>query len=101
MASTLYTMVEGTPAYEGDDPLAVVTAVVEGRRRPARRAGPLEPLLSDLLDRSAATRPARQRDPAPAIAVAASGDQVVDLSEPHTLVLPTLFPRFPSRSRSR
>jgi serine/threonine protein kinase len=90
LASTLYTVVEGTPAYEGDDALAVVTAVVEGKRRPARRAGPLEPLLADLLDRSAETRPRASeiRRRLSTIANAAAAEQVIDLSEPHTLVLP-------------
>src|SRR4051794_23849565 len=57
LAATLYTAVEGQPPYEGSHPLAVLTAVVEGRRRPARRAGELEPLLADLLDREPEERP--------------------------------------------
>lgn len=92
MGSTLYTVVEGTPAYEGVDALAVVTAVVEGQRRPARLAGPLEPLLADLLDRSEATRPRSSEIRRRLSAVIAAGDQVIDLSEPHTLVLPDTVP---------
>ena len=57
LAATLYTAVEGRPPYNGSHPLAVLTAVVEGRRRPAERAGDLEPLLADLLDREPADRP--------------------------------------------
>jgi serine/threonine protein kinase len=95
LASTLYTVVEGTPAYEGVDALAVVTAVVEGHRRPARLAGPLEPLLADLLDRSAATRPRvseiRRRLSA-VVSAGSSAEHVIDISEPHTLVLPDPIP---------
>jgi serine/threonine protein kinase len=58
LAATLYTAVEGQPPYEGSHPLAVLTAVVEGRRRPMQQAGELEPLLADLLDRDPAHRPA-------------------------------------------
>jgi serine/threonine protein kinase len=57
LAATLYSAVEGQPPYEGSHPLAVLTAVVEGRRRPAERAGELEPLLADLLDRAPEDRP--------------------------------------------
>lgn len=57
LAATLYSAVEGQPPYEGSHPLAVLTAVVEGRRRPALRAGELEPLLADLLDRAPEDRP--------------------------------------------
>jgi hypothetical protein len=57
LAATLYTAVEGTPPYGGSHPLAVLTAVVEGRRRPAERAGDLEPLLADLLDGRPEDRP--------------------------------------------
>ncbi|MDQ1672119.1 MAG: eukaryotic-like serine/threonine-protein kinase [Frankiaceae bacterium] len=57
LAATLYTAVEGKPPYEGEHPLAVLTAVVEGRRRPAERAGALEPLLADLLDAEPQDRP--------------------------------------------
>jgi eukaryotic-like serine/threonine-protein kinase len=57
LAATLYTAVEGRPPYDGPHPLAVLTAVVEGRRRPAEHAGDLEPLLADLLDRAPEDRP--------------------------------------------
>ena len=92
LASTLYTVVEGTPAYEGHDALAVVTAVIEGQRRPARRAGTLDPLLADLLDRSAETRPRASEVRRRLSAIVAAGEPVIDLSEPHTLVLPAAVP---------
>jgi hypothetical protein len=57
LAATLYTAVEGRPPYNGSHPLAVLTAVVDGRRRPTERAGDLEALLADLLDREPADRP--------------------------------------------
>ncbi len=78
LAATLYSAVEGSPPFEGPETYAVLTAVVEGRRRPFRLAGPLRGLLTDLLDRPAAERPgveeirrrlapiARNADPVPA-----------------------------------
>jgi hypothetical protein len=58
LAATLYAAVEGHPPFEGPETYAVLTAVVEGRRRPFQRAGALEPLLTDLLDRGPEQRPA-------------------------------------------
>ncbi len=57
LGATLYAAVEGQPPFEGPETYAVLTAVVEGRRRPFRLAGPLRGLLTDLLDRPAEERP--------------------------------------------
>ncbi|WP_131765562.1 serine/threonine-protein kinase [Candidatus Protofrankia californiensis] len=57
LGATLYAAVEGQPPFEGPETYAVLTAVVEGRRRPFRLAGPLRGLLTDLLDRPAEARP--------------------------------------------
>ncbi|MDT3438466.1 serine/threonine-protein kinase [Pseudofrankia sp. BMG5.37] len=57
LGATLYSAVEGSPPYEGPETYAVLSAVVEGRRRPFRNAGPLRPLLADLLDKAAEERP--------------------------------------------
>jgi hypothetical protein len=57
LAATLYSAVEGTPPFEGPETYAVLSAVVEGRRRPFRDAGPLRSLLADLLDKEAEHRP--------------------------------------------
>ncbi|WP_322754463.1 serine/threonine-protein kinase [Frankia sp. Cas3] len=57
LGATLYAAVEGQPPFEGPETYAVLTAVVEGRRRPFVLAGPLRDLLSDLLDRPAPERP--------------------------------------------
>jgi hypothetical protein len=57
LAAALYTTVEGHPPYSGEHPMAILTAVVEGRRRPMERAAGLEPLLADLLDRDEGERP--------------------------------------------
>ncbi|MCL9798153.1 serine/threonine-protein kinase [Frankia sp. AgKG'84/4] len=58
LGATLYSAVEGQPPFEGPETYAVLTAVVEGRRRAFRLAGPLRNLLSDLMDRPAEERPA-------------------------------------------
>ena len=73
LAATLYSAVEGCPPYNGSHPLAVLTAVVEGRRRPAERAGDLEPLLADLLDRDPEDRPAADEVRNRLVAVAGPG----------------------------
>ncbi|ONH38444.1 serine/threonine-protein kinase [Protofrankia sp. BMG5.30] len=57
LGATLYAAVEGQPPFEGPETYAVLTAVVEGRRRPFQLAGPLRGLLGDLLDRPAESRP--------------------------------------------
>ena len=57
LAATLYTLVEGTTPYSGDHPLAVLSAVVDHRRRPMENAGPLEPLLAEILDSEPEQRP--------------------------------------------
>jgi serine/threonine protein kinase len=81
LAATLYSAVEGTPPFEGPETYAVLSAVVEGRRRPFRNAGALRSLLSDLLDHEAEDRPstveirqrlqtiARDHEPVPAFVV--------------------------------
>ena len=58
LASTLFSAVEGRPAYDGDGALGTLTAVVEGRRRDPERAGPvLGSLLVDILDSAPEQRP--------------------------------------------
>nr|MDT0667009.1 protein kinase [Micromonospora sp. DSM 115978] len=56
LGATLYSAVEGSPPFEGPETYAVLTAVVEGRRRPFRLAGPRRGLLTDLLDPPAEER---------------------------------------------
>ena len=84
LGATLFTAVEGRPPFDGGDPLTTVTAVVTGDSAPFERAGPLEPVLTGLLEREpeqrmtpAAARAALQAvadggpspDPAPTLAV--------------------------------
>lgn len=57
LGATLYTLVEGEPPYTGENSLAVLSAVADGRRRPMERSGSLAPVLADLLDRPAHERP--------------------------------------------
>ena len=50
LGATLYTAVEGRPAFDEDgDPLRTVTAVVSGQPAPCVLAGPLAPVLDGLL----------------------------------------------------
>lgn len=57
LGGTLFTAVEGVPPFEGEGALQTLTAVVEGRRRPTRRAGPLAPVIDALLAADPAARP--------------------------------------------
>jgi len=57
LAATVWTAVEGRPAYDGDGPVAILTAVVEHRRHDPVRAGALGPLLISVLDADADARP--------------------------------------------
>ncbi|MFI6865434.1 serine/threonine-protein kinase [Nocardia sp. NPDC050406] len=58
LGSTLYAAVEGAPPFgEGDNPLAVLHSVARAQVPEPRRAGPLGPVLTELLDADATTRP--------------------------------------------
>jgi serine/threonine protein kinase len=57
LGATLYTAVEGRPPFDKDEPFATLTAVVSDDPAPARRAGPLAPVLDRLLDKDPAARP--------------------------------------------
>lgn len=58
LGATLYFAVEGVPPFVRGQPLATVHAVLHDEPRPAERAGPLEPLLADLLAKEPGARPA-------------------------------------------
>ena len=51
LGATLFTAVEGRPPYDAGDPVATVTAVVTGEHAPFVAAGPLEPVITGLLER--------------------------------------------------
>jgi len=53
---TLYTAVEGGPPFDRGDPFETMRAVVEEAPRPARLAGPLQPVLWGLLEKEPAHR---------------------------------------------
>ena len=53
---TLYTAVEGGPPFDRGDPFETMRAVVEEEPRPARLAGPLQPVLWGLLDKEPSRR---------------------------------------------
>ncbi|MCL9757729.1 protein kinase [Frankia sp. AiPa1] len=57
LGAALFTVVEGCPPYAGGDPVAVVSALMRGERRPFRLAGPLAPLIDDLMAPHEANRP--------------------------------------------
>ncbi|MCZ4122772.1 serine/threonine-protein kinase [Streptomyces sp. H39-S7] len=57
LGATLYSAVEGAPAFHGDTFGALVIAVVTKEPRPVVRAGALAPLLAALLTKDPARRP--------------------------------------------
>ncbi|TDC88768.1 serine/threonine protein kinase, partial [Nonomuraea deserti] len=58
LAATLYEAAEGEPAHPGGDAMAVLARVLTEEARPPRRSGPLGPLLTRMLAREPAQRPA-------------------------------------------
>ncbi|SEP23865.1 serine/threonine-protein kinase [Trujillonella endophytica] len=56
LGATLYTAVEGRPAFARDEPMATLMAVVSEHPPPMLHAGPLEPVLRGLLTKDPAQR---------------------------------------------
>jgi hypothetical protein len=84
LGSMLYVAVEGEPPFGLDDnTLALLRTVAAGRVRPPRRAGPLAPLLMQLLGDDPAARPSMPEAAAALSAVAGRGASAA--------VAPTLF----------
>ncbi|MGP3932959.1 protein kinase domain-containing protein [Nonomuraea sp. KM88] len=60
LAATLYEAAEGEPAHPGGDAMAVLARVLTEEARPPRRSGSLGPLLTRMLAREPAQRPAAE-----------------------------------------
>jgi serine/threonine protein kinase len=58
LGATLYAAVEGRPPFGGSDPATILAAVLHDRPAPTHHAGRLGPLLSELLRKEPACRPA-------------------------------------------
>lgn len=58
LGALLYFAVEGVAPFDRGDPLPTLTAVVHEPPRPAEHAGPLGPVIADLLHKDPAQRPA-------------------------------------------
>ena len=56
LGATLYTAVEGRTPFEGQEPMAVLLAVIGDEPAPMRAAGPLAPVLQGLLTKDPSTR---------------------------------------------
>lgn len=51
LGATLFTAVEGRPAYDKGEPLVTLAAVITGEHEPFERSGPLAPVLDGLLNK--------------------------------------------------
>jgi hypothetical protein len=60
LGAVLYGAVEGHSPYEGSTPMVIASAVLTHDPAPPRRAGPLGPVITDLLARDPADRPDAQ-----------------------------------------
>ncbi len=56
LGATLFTAVEGRPAYDGGDPMTTLALVMVGEHAPYVRAGVLRPVLEGLLEREPTRR---------------------------------------------
>ncbi|HEX5403828.1 MAG TPA: protein kinase [Pseudonocardiaceae bacterium] len=73
LGATLYAAVEGTPPFGlADNPLALLHLVAGGRVRPPTKAGPLTPVLLNLLRADPAARPTMRDAHAQLAALAAA-----------------------------
>jgi len=61
LGATLYAAVEGRPPHDGDNPMAMLYAVMTSEPRRPQRAGPLAPVLMELLHRHPEQRPSAER----------------------------------------
>jgi serine/threonine protein kinase len=57
LGATLYSAVEGAPAFDKGQAIPTLTAVIEDEPRPMRRAGPLKPVIRALLSKEPQDRP--------------------------------------------
>jgi serine/threonine protein kinase len=90
LGATLYTALEGTPPFGlNDNAIALLHQVALGQINPPQRAGPLTPLLLDLLQRTPEQRPTMQQAHQALTALAA------DLAAPPHALRPLPRCRYP------
>jgi serine/threonine protein kinase len=61
LGATLYYMVEGVCPFDKGEPIPTLAAVVHDPPREPRRAGPLKPVIAELLQKDPGARPTSQR----------------------------------------
>ena len=87
LGATLYFAVEGRPPFDKGSSMATLAAVVNEAPPPMRRAGPLTPLITELLAKDPEARPS-----GPKVWAWLSWLLVVTPSSPPTQILPTQTP---------
>ncbi len=84
LGASLFAAVEGHPPFERDGALATLTAVVADEPEEAPHAGPLEPVISGLL----------QKDPARRLEAAEAEQLLRQAAQPQALAAPARRARF-------
>jgi eukaryotic-like serine/threonine-protein kinase len=104
LGATLYFAVEGRPPFDKGSALPTLTAVIEDEPPPARRAGPLAPLITALLAKDPTARPDHQaiRDALSSVVDGGAARSVLEAPAPEeaevTTRVDTAPPRAPERS---
>ncbi|WP_324277076.1 serine/threonine-protein kinase [Blastococcus brunescens] len=91
LGATLYTAVEGRPAFDRGDPMATLLAVVSEHPAPMVRAGPLVPVLLGLLTKDPARR-GTARSTRPELEAVMAGRAPTPAPTPAAPVPPTAVP---------
>jgi serine/threonine protein kinase len=89
LGATLYYAIEGAPPFGEGEAIPTLRAVVHDAPRPMRRAGSLAPIVSALLEKDPAARPAEEDLPS-LFDEAAAGTTPIDDSNTAPLLVPSI-----------
>jgi serine/threonine protein kinase len=90
LGATLYYAVEGAPPFGEGEAIPTLRAVVHDAPRPMRRAGSLAPIVSALLEKDPASRPAEEDLPGLFDEAAARTTPIVDDSRTTSILIPAM-----------
>jgi serine/threonine protein kinase len=90
LGATLYYAVEGAPPFGEGEAIPTLRAVVHDAPRPMRRAGSLAPIVSALLEKDPAARPAEEDLPRLFDEAAAGTTPIADESRTARILVPSI-----------